>query len=229
MKRPRVLVIEDNADTRRYIETVLGKDFEVVVAENGSLGLEYARKRQPAVIILDAVMPGLDGYEVCRKLKEDDATKRIPIIFLSSKNTIADIVHGLGLGAEDYMVKPFDYKELIARIRVRLRDVQKQIEEPKTILQGDLRLVMDTREAFFRNAPVDFTQTEFDILRVLVSRPSIVVTREDIILNVWKDDGSGNGTRSRTIDVHIRAIRKKVPTLSKNVISIYGVGYKFVE
>src|SRR5271170_4862647 len=120
-ERPTILVIEDNADTRRFLEAMLCREFEIISAENGVIGIEYARNRAPDLILLDIMLPILSGYDVCSLLKKDERTKNIPIIFLSAKNTVADITHGLGTGADDYIPKPFDYKELLARIHARLR------------------------------------------------------------------------------------------------------------
>src|SRR3954468_10599714 len=117
MEKQRILVIEDNADTRRFLEAMLGKEFEIISAENAVVGIDYARNRQPDLILLDIMMPILNGHDACSLLKKDEKTKRIPIIFLSAKNNINDITHGLTLGADDYIAKPFDFKELLARIR----------------------------------------------------------------------------------------------------------------
>jgi DNA-binding response OmpR family regulator len=222
--KDRILIIEDNPDTRRYLEMVLSKDFEVLAAENAVLGLELAKNSKPTLIVLDIVLPIMNGYDACQLLKQDETTKAIPIIFLSSKNTVNDITHGLDLGADDYLPKPFDYKELVARIKARLRDRDQQRKEPKTVAQGKLKLVLDSREAFYNNAPVELTNTEFEILRVLMERTGAVVPRDDIMRHVWSD---GDEAQKRTIDVHIRAIRRKVPDLTKHVISVYGVGYKY--
>jgi DNA-binding response OmpR family regulator len=226
-EQSKILVIEDNPDTRRYLETVLSREFQVITAENAVLGIEQAKTIKPDIIVLDIVLPIINGYDACSLLKQDESTKRIPIIFLSSKNTVSDITHGLGLGADDYLPKPFDYKELIARIKARIRERSQGSVGPRTAAQGKLKLMLDTREVFYGNTSFDLTQTEFDILRFLVDKLGTVVTRDDIIKNIWRTEESE--TRSRTIDVHIRSLRKKIPELKKHVISIYGEGYKFEE
>src|SRR3954466_9594637 len=121
MEKYRILIIEDNADTRRFLEAMLSKEFEVLTAENAVIGIEFARNKAPDLILLDIMLPILSGYDACSLLKKDDRTKRIPIIFLSAKNSVPEITHGLTAGADDYIPKPFDYKELLARIRARLR------------------------------------------------------------------------------------------------------------
>lgn len=223
MERPRILVIEDNADTRKFLESMLKKDFEVITAENAVIGIDYARNQHPDLILLDVMLPILSGFDACSLLKGDEKTRRIPIIFLSAKGTVPDITQGLGHGADDYLAKPFDFKELMARIGVRLR--KSGDETPGPVQVGDLRINPAEREITFGGKPVGLTNTEFDILRILAMRAGQVVSRAEILKEVWREDSSN--TNDRTIDVHIRALRKKVPALVKHIISIYGVGYKY--
>ncbi len=223
MEKPRILIIEDNADTRRFLETMLSKEFEIISAENGVIGIDYARNKSPDLILLDIMLPILSGYDACSLLKKDEKTKRIPIIFLSAKNSTTDITQGLTTGADDYIPKPFDYKELLARIKARLRKTSEGTAQPIQI--GDLRIEPSTRDVTFAGKKISLTLTEFDILRCLAAKAGNVVSREDILQEVWQDD-SGS-TNDRTIDVHIRALRRKIPSLTKHIISIYGVGYKY--
>lgn len=223
MEKYRILIIEDNADTRRFLEAMLGKEYEVISAENAVIGIDFARNRNPDIILLDIMLPILSGYDACSLLKKDEKTKRIPIIFLSAKNTVNDITQGLSTGADDYIPKPFDYKELQARIRARLRRSSEQTIEP--IIIGDLQINPANREVLFDGKAVELTLTEFDILRFLASKAGTVVSRDDILKDVWREDAKK--TNDRTIDVHIRALRRKIPALTKHIISIYGVGYKY--
>jgi two-component system, OmpR family, alkaline phosphatase synthesis response regulator PhoP len=223
MEKYRILIIEDNADTRRFLEAMLGKEFEILTAENAVIGIDYARNKSPDLILLDIMLPILSGYDACSLLKKDEKTKRIPIIFLSAKNSVPDITTGLHAGAEDYIPKPFDYKELLARIRARLRKNAEAVAEP--ILIGDLRIDPSNREVSFSGKKAQLTLTEFDILRCLAARAGNVVSREEILKEVWRDESTK--TNDRTIDVHIRALRRKIPPLTKHVISIYGVGYRY--
>jgi DNA-binding response OmpR family regulator len=223
MEKHRILIVEDNADTRRFLEAMLSRDFEVISAENGVIGIDYARNRAPDLILLDIMLPILSGYDACSLLKKDERTKRIPIIFLSAKNNVTDITLGLTTGADDYIAKPFDYKELVARIQARLR---KSADAAPVALQiGELRIDATNRDVVFAGKRVQLTLTEFDILRCLAARAGNVVSREDILKDVWKDDSLK--TNDRTIDVHIRALRRKIPAMTKHIISIYGVGYKY--
>jgi DNA-binding response OmpR family regulator len=223
MEKHRILIIEDNADTRRFLEAMLSKEFEIISAENGVIGIDYARNKAPDLIILDIMLPILSGYDACSLLKKDEKTKRIPIIFLSAKNSVTDITQGLTTGADDYIPKPFDFKELLARIRARLRKNAEAAAQP--IQVGDLRIDPSNREVSFAGKKAQLTLTEFDILRCLAARAGVVVSREEILKEVWRDDSQK--TNDRTIDVHIRALRRKIPPLTKYVISIYGVGYKY--
>jgi DNA-binding response OmpR family regulator len=202
---------------------MLSKEFEIISAENGVIGIDYARNKSPDLILLDIMLPILSGYDACSLLKKDEKTKRIPIIFLSAKNSTTDITQGLTTGADDYIPKPFDYKELLARIKARLRKTSEGTAQPIQI--GDLRIEPSTRDVTFAGKKISLTLTEFDILRCLAAKAGNVVSREDILQEVWQDD-SGS-TNDRTIDVHIRALRRKIPSLTKHIISIYGVGYKY--
>jgi len=223
MEKPRILLIEDNADTRKLIETTLAKDFEVFSAENGVLGIDFARNRNPDLILLDIILPVLNGIDACSLLKKDERTKRVPIIFLSAKNTPDDLAIGLAMGADDYVGKPFDFKELIARIKARLRREQPQILTPIQI--GDLKIDPSTREVTFNGKRTHLTLTEFDLLRFIAAKAGSVVSRDEIIHEVWRD--TPEATNDRTIDVHVRALRRKIPALTKHIISVYGVGYKY--
>src|SRR6476620_25825 len=118
MEKSRILIIEDNADTRRFLEAMLSREFDIITAENGVIGIDFARNKSPDLILLDIMLPILSGYDACSLLKKDEKTSRIPIIFLSAKNTTTNITDGLTAGADDYIPKPFDYKELQARIKV---------------------------------------------------------------------------------------------------------------
>lgn len=223
MAKSKILIIDDNPDTRRFLTAMLDKEFEIVCAENGVIGMEFARTKFPDLILLDIMLPILSGYDVCTLLKKDEQTARIPVLFLSAKNTIADITQGLALGADDYIPKPFDYKELLARIKARLRKTMEETAQP--LVLGDLKIDPSSREVSFSGKNIPLTLTEFDILRCLATHAGEVVSRDDILKEVWRDDLGK--TNDRTIDVHVRALRKKIPSLTKHVVSIYGVGYKY--
>jgi DNA-binding response OmpR family regulator len=221
--KSKVLVIEDNADTRRFLQVMLSREFEVALAEDGTAGIALAKSFQPEIIVLDVVMPKLNGYDTCKRLKDDSTTKDIPVIFLSGKNTTTEITYGLSMGADDYLPKPFDHKELLARIKSRLTRAQSS-PSPR-VKVGKLEIDTLSRVATYENAPIVLTLTEYDILRLLASRFGVVVSREDIMKEIWRD--SATQTTDRTIDVHIRSLRKKIPAMNAHIQSVYGVGYKY--
>jgi two-component system alkaline phosphatase synthesis response regulator PhoP len=220
----KILVIEDNEDTRRFLLQVLGKEYEVILAENAVIGIDYARNQTPDLILLDIMLPHLSGIDACQLLKQDEKTANIPVIFLSAKSSISDITKGLDIGGDDYIPKPFDHKELLSRIHARLR-VKKGGSGAEPILIGDLRIEPLERGVKYKNKRIDLTLTEFDILCCLVSSIGEVVSRKKIIDAVW--DGSKKNINNRTIDVHIRSIRKKIPDISRHLNSVYGVGYRY--
>jgi len=221
--KSKILVIEDNADTRRFLQVMLSREFEVSVAQDGMEGITLARSIQPALIVLDVVMPSLNGYDTCKKLKSDPETQSIPVIFLSGKNTTTEITYGLSMGADDYLPKPFDHKELLARIKSRL--ARSETTPSPKVKVGKLEIDTVNRIANYDEAPISLTLTEYDILRLLAARNGVVVSREEIMKEIWKD--SATGTTDRTIDVHIRSLRKKIPAMSEHIQSVYGVGYKY--
>jgi DNA-binding response OmpR family regulator len=202
---------------------MLSREFEVSVAQDGMEGITLARSIQPALIVLDVVMPSLNGYDTCKKLKSDPETQSIPVIFLSGKNTTTEITYGLSMGADDYLPKPFDHKELLARIKSRL--ARSETTPSPKVKVGKLEIDTVNRIANYDEAPISLTLTEYDILRLLAARNGVVVSREEIMKEIWKD--SATGTTDRTIDVHIRSLRKKIPAMSEHIQSVYGVGYKY--
>ena len=222
--KSKVLVIEDNADTRRFLQVMLSREFEVILAENGLIGIEQAKKEQPDLIVLDVVMPTLNGYDACQILKTDAVTKNIPVIFLSGRNTTDEITQGLSMGADDYLPKPFDHKELLARIKSRL--ARAKSSPPPQVQVGLLTVDTQKRIAYYNGVEANLTLTEYDILRLLASRFGVIVSREEIMKEIWRD--TATDTTDRTIDVHIRSLRKKINALNNHIQSVYGVGYKYV-
>lgn len=225
LSKPKILVIEDNEDTRRFLQQVLSKEYEVLVADNAVLGIDFARNQSPDLILLDIMLPHLSGLDACQLLKKDARTARIPIIFLSAKSKISDITSGLSIGADDYIPKPFDYKELMARVQARIRASADRNKAGDTLIVGDLSIDPSSRTVKYKNRSVELTLTEFDIIRRLAAQPGETVTRKDIIDAVRHH--SKKAINDRTIDVHIRAIRKKIPEMQKHLSSVYGVGYRY--
>jgi DNA-binding response OmpR family regulator len=223
--KQKILVIEDNEDTRRFLNQVLGREYEVLLADNAVLGIDFARNQIPDLILLDIMLPHLSGLDACQILKKDERTARIPVIFLSAKSKVSDITSGLNLGADDYIAKPFDYKELLARVQARLRVANAKSDAGVITVLGDLSIDPTNRTVKFKTRVIDLTLTEFDILRRLAAAPGETVSRKDIIEAVRHH--SKKPINDRTIDVHIRAIRKKIPEMQKHLSSVYGVGYRY--
>jgi two-component system alkaline phosphatase synthesis response regulator PhoP len=225
VSKPLILVIEDNADTRVFLQNILANEFDVIATENAHTGINMAKEKRPDLILMDVVLPTMNGFDACSAIKSDPAVKHIPVIFLSVKNTVTDIIHGLNLGADDFVTKPFDYRELLARMKARLRERMLWMKEPKTVVHGELRLVLDNRDAYYSEKHIDLTETEFDILRLLLQRSGEILSRDVLIEELWKDQK--DKASARTIDVHIRAIRRKIPEIKRHLISVYGSGYKY--
>lgn len=225
MQKSKVLMIEDNPDTLKFLSHILAAEFEVFTAENAVTGIEIARNQQPDLILMDVMLPHLNGLDACQLLRKDPKTSSIPIIIVSAKNRSADITTGLDIGADDYISKPFDAKELIARVKARLRISEKQRLQSDQISVGELSIDVTNRIVKFAGKQVELTLTEFDIIRCLAQSAGEVVSRKKIIEFVWSR--SKKEINDRTIDVHIRSIRKKIPEIGTHLTSVYGVGYRF--
>lgn len=227
MPGEKILVIDDEKDIGELIEYNLGKEgYRVVSAYNGEEALRFVKGELPSLIILDLMLPGIDGLEVCRILKREDRTSGIPIIMLTAKGEEADIVAGLELGADDYVTKPFKVRELLARIRAIFRRLSSKAEEKKAIKIGDLVIDSGKYEVALKGKTLGLTSTEFELLKCLASSPGRVFTRDQLLDKVW---GEEKLVVDRTVDVHIRRLRQKLKTASSYIITIRGVGYRFKE
>ena len=225
MKKPKIVVIEDEADILEVINYNLSKEgFDVCSALNGEEGLALVKNEGPDLVLLDLMLPGLDGIEICRTLKTDYSTRSIPIIMVTAKGEESDIVLGLGMGADDYVVKPFRPRELMARIRSVLRRGN-FIEEGEGVVSID-ELVIDINrhEVKLEGKIIVLTAMEFKLLHVLASNPGRVFTRENLLNHVSSDD---TFIIDRNIDVHIRSIRKKLDKQRDLIETIHRVGYRF--
>lgn len=227
--RKKVVVIEDEPDIQEMIEFNLEKEgFRVVTASSGDEGVRAVVREAPDLVLLDLLLPGLDGIEVCRKLKMDPVTQKIPIIMVSAKGEESDVVLGLGVGADDYVTKPFRPKELIARVRVALRrgTVQDDEGNNERIVRSGLVVDAARHEVRLDNRAITLTATEFRLLHLLASHPGRVFTRDQLVTRVI---GGGAAVIDRNIDVHIRAIRKKLGESRHLIGTIRGVGYRFQD
>ena len=225
MKKGTVLVIDDEKDLIELVTYNLGKEgYDVIAADDGQSGLDVARKHRPDLVVLDLMMPGLDGLQVCQRLRSDSRTGGVPIIMLTAKATEADRVVGLEFGADDYITKPFSPREVVARVKAVLRRSTPRPEDRQLIRCGDLSIDVSGHEVTYRGERIALTATEFRILEFLANRPGRVFSRDEII-----DAALGNETAvfDRTVDVHITAIRRKLGSGGDQLETVRGFGYKF--
>lgn len=226
--RKTILVVDDERDILELLEYNLAKEgYRVVRVATGEEAMEAARVRGPDLILLDLMLPGIDGLEVCKRLKDDKRTSRIPIVMLTAKGEEADVVLGLELGADDYITKPFSPRLLVARIRAVLRRSKTPaIEDDTPIEIHDLKIVPGRHEVLAGGKPVKLTFTEFRILHFLASRPGWVFTRYQIVEAVRGDDYA---VTDRAVDVQVVGLRKKLGSRGKYIETVRGVGYRFKE
>lgn len=224
----KILLIEDDPDIQDLVRYSLGQEgFRVETCSDGSAGLASARKDRPDLILLDVMLPGLTGNEVCKKLKADRRTEAIPIIFLTARSDEIDKMIGFEIGADDYVSKPFSPRELAARIKAVLRRAQGTPPAETVLSFGDLQVDFEKRQVLFRQAPVALSALEFSIFYLLASAPKRVFTRDEVLDRVWKGESFVN---RRTVDVHIRRLRSKIEQVSQFphcISTLRGVGYKF--
>ncbi len=223
-----VLIIEDESDIVELIQYNLERDgFSVVAAKNGEAGLQEAYRRRPSLIILDLMLPGIQGMEVCRRLRQREDTRNIPLIILTAKSEESDIVVGLEMGADDYVTKPFSPRELLARVKAVLRRAQGSEKEPPNLIQrGGITIDPWRHEVLVGERPVALTLAEFRLLQTLASHPGRVFTRDQLLDSITEGRAI---IIDRNVDVHIRSIRKKLHLKEDPIATVRGVGYKFRE
>jgi len=228
MAKDTILIVEDEEDIQELVRYTLEREGHVVVAaETGEKGLAAVRGARPALILLDLMLPGLDGREVCRRLKQDEATRSIPVIMLTARGEEADIVAGLELGADDYITKPFSTKVLAARVGAVLRRAARTVPAPQDVIEiGDLTVHPGRHEVTVAGNKVDLSSTEFGILQFLARRPGWVFTRRQIVRGVHGED---HPVLDRSIDVQIASLRRKLGNRGDLVETVRGVGYRFAE
>jgi len=216
-----VMVVEDEEPIADAIAARLRSEgFRVEVAGDGRAALDLVRHARPDVVVLDLLLPGMDGLEVCRRLRADLATADLPVLMLTARDDETDLLVGLGVGADDYLTKPFSPRELVARLRALLRRAERQAAAAPLVQARGVRLDPAARRVWRDGAEVHLTATEFDLLACLGARPDVVHTREELLRRVW---GSPGGHGGRTVDSHVQALRRK---LGADVIrTVHGVGY----
>jgi two-component system, OmpR family, alkaline phosphatase synthesis response regulator PhoP len=227
MVKGTVLVIDDESDIIELIRYNLEKDgFEVRDARDGESGVSLAFNSPPDVILLDLMLPGMDGLEVCRRIRTDARTAGVPIIMLTARGAEPDRIVGLEMGADDYVTKPFSPRELTARIRALLRRTAGKQAEPEIFRRGDLRIDLSRREVNCGESIISVTATEFKLLQFLASRPGRVFSRGELIDGVL---GRDVAVLDRTIDVHVVSLRKKLKSCGHQIETVRGFGYRLRE
>jgi DNA-binding response OmpR family regulator len=216
---PLICVIEDEEVIAAAIATRLrAEGFAVDVAHEGPVGVALCAEKRPDLVILDLMLPGLDGLEVCRRIQRD---RPMPVLMLTARDAEEDVLVGLGVGADDYMTKPFSARELVARVRALLRRVERRPTVPEDAVRiGDVEVDPARRTVVVAGEPAELTRTEFDLLALLAARPGVVFTREQLLAEVW---GWRDGSGLRTVDSHIRGLRRKIG--ARRVRTVHGVGY----
>jgi two-component system phosphate regulon response regulator PhoB len=232
MAKESVLVVDDERDILELVKYNLDKEgYQVTVVETGEDALAAARTRMPDVVVLDLMLPGVDGLEVCRRLKSDLKTRGIPIVMLTAKGGEADIVAGLELGASDYVTKPFSPRVLTARIKAVLRRGMDVGDDEATIRVKELTIHPGRHQVIVAGSPAELTATEFRILVYLARRPGWVFTRQQIVDAAQGDDVFVNDrfVTDRSVDVHIVSLRRKLGSCGTYIETVRGVGYRLQD
>lgn len=228
MPKERILIIEDEPDIRELVRYNLERDgYQVISAATGESGLESARRDQPQLVLLDLMLPNIDGLEVCRILKNDQLTRHMPIVILTAKGEEADIVAGLEIGADDYIAKPFSPRVLLARMKAVFRRKAAPVSDMDAILTfPELSINPGRHEVIVDGREVKLTNTEFRLLHTLATRPGWVFTRYQIVNAVR---GQDIVVTDRSVDVQIVGLRKKLGHAGERIETVRGVGYRFKE
>ena len=228
MKKARILVVDDEPDLVELVRHHLQREhYEVITASDGETALFEARRRVPDLVILDLMLPGIDGLEVCRRMRSDARLTHIPIVMLTAKGEESDVVIGLAQGADDYVRKPFGVKELVARVATRLRAAELQSAEVQKVVRfGELVIDAIKHEVLLSGEPVVLTVTEFKLLRHLVQNRGRAFTGNELLNAVM---GADVCVIDRNVDVHVATLRKKLGAYGTHILTIRGLGYKFRE
>ena len=225
--KPRILVVDDEPEAVELVEFNLKQaGYAVTTAADGAEALKKARSQTPDLIVLDVMLPEMDGFEICKTLRLDSATAKVPIIMLTAKAAEIDRVLGLELGADDYLTKPFSPRELLLRVKKILARGE-SAEKPKEQMRfGDLLIDLPRHTATWKGRGMELTATEFRLLVTLAQRAGRVQSRDHLLRDVWEYDSLID---TRTVDTHMRRLREKLGAASKHLDTVRGVGYRFVE
>jgi two-component system phosphate regulon response regulator PhoB len=224
MARNRVFVVEDEPDIAEVLEYNLQKEgYEVEIAHRGDTALEAIRRDPPDLLILDLMLPGLDGLELTRALRRQSQTSQVPILMLTAKGDEVDRIVGFELGADDYIAKPFSPREVVLRVKAVLRRLQPEVPDEDELALGDIDLDVAGHRLRIAGEEVPLTATEFRLLKLLMERAGRVQTRGQLLSDVW---GYADDIDSRTVDTHIRRLRRKLGPEAQRVETVIGVGYR---
>ncbi|MCA9921597.1 MAG: response regulator transcription factor [Anaerolineales bacterium] len=236
-----ILVVEDDNTLQEMLEyNLVRQGYDVITADNGRSAIELARSKKPNLILLDVMLPGIDGFDVCRILRKELS---VPILMLTAKAEEVDKIVGLEMGADDYLTKPFSMRELLARVKALLRrvklireelateqvdsDEMRNIEQPQILVFANLAIDQNRREVRINDAPIRLKPKEFDLILFLARHQGIALSRDLILERVWGWTYDGN---SRTVDVHVRWLREKIevdPSDARRIVTVRGIGYRF--
>ena len=220
----KVLIAEDEADIRQLISFNLEREsYDTLLAGDGEEAVLMAYKKIPDLIILDLMLPRMDGFSVFKELRLDSRTKDIPVIMLTAKAQLDDVIAGLEMGADDYLTKPFSPKELVLRVKALLKRV-KTSNGSTIVKSGKIRLDKNTLHCFIEDKKIDLTPTEFKLLLLLIERVGNAQNRSDLLREVW---GYRDTANSRTLDTHMKRLREKLGELSRCIETVRGVGYQY--
>jgi len=228
LENVKVLVVDDEMHIIELLQFNLKKrGFDVFTATNGEEAIRLAINEKPDLIVLDVMLPGMDGIDVCRKLRQNVSTSDIPIIMLTARGEESDKILGLEMGADDYLTKPFSPRELVARIKAVLRRTRPE-DSNNIIEHADIRMDLSKHEVYVKGEKKELTPKEFELLKILIANPGRVFSRDQLMESIWGYNYIGD---SRTVDVHIRHLRQKIEEDSgeKFIETIRGIGYRFKE
>lgn len=224
----KIVVVEDEAELAALISyNLIRAGFEVVVIEGGADTLQRIQNAQPELVILDVMLPGADGFELCRRIRQIPAIARVPVIFLTARAGEVDRVLGLELGGDDYMTKPFSPRELVARVKAHLRRQETDAAPPKSMELGPFRLDRAARRIFQGERELELTSTEYKLLEFFLGHTGTAWSREQLLKEVW---GQQHYVTARTVDVHIRRLREQIeekPDEPRYLVTVRGFGYRF--
>ena len=222
-----ILIVEDEADIMKLIDWHLrAEGYSTYTAVDGNKGLDLAEEKTPDLVLLDLILPGMDGLEVCKSLKRNSKTQDIPVVMLTAKGEEVDRIVGFELGADDYIVKPFSPRELLLRIRAILRRYEKEPAEEAVLKYHDLHIDLESYRVWLKSEEISLTVTEFNLLMELLQNQGKVRTRDQLLDRVWGYQFDGY---ARTVDTHIRRLRQKIGPYADCIETVRGIGYRFKE